>query len=72
MLGCAVHLFLDIFQKHIAGSYYLLFPFSWSSFEFDFVWPETSLYLLPVWLLLGAWILKRRMRRGATAEADGA
>ena len=42
-----VHLFLDLFQAHLAGSYYLLFPFSWRSVEVDLIWPETTLYLLP-------------------------
>jgi hypothetical protein len=47
--GAALHVFLDLFQRHIAGSYHLLFPFSWRSFEIGLVWPETSLFLLPIW-----------------------
>ena len=65
--GAALHLLLDSAQAHIAGSYYLLFPFSWRSFEFGFFWPEDSLYLLPLWigvgLLLGGRRLARRYRR---------
>jgi hypothetical protein len=64
--GAALHLFLDVFQKHIAGGYYLLFPFSWSSYEVGLLWPETSLYLLPVWvgvgLLLGVKALMQQHR----------
>lgn len=48
--GAALHLLLDLFQKHIGGGYYMFFPFSWWSFEFGFIWPETSLYLLPLWI----------------------
>jgi hypothetical protein len=68
--GAALHLLLDVFQTHIAGSYYLLFPFSWCSFEFGLFWPEDSLYLLPVWagggLWLGvsAWVRRHRRRVG--------
>jgi hypothetical protein len=62
--GAALHLLLDLFQRHIAGSYYLLFPFSWRSFEIGLVWPETSLYLLPIWIgagcLLGIKVLLRQ------------
>lgn len=52
--GAALHLFLDICQKHIGGGYALLFPFSWSSVGIGLVWPETSLYLAPLWLALAA------------------
>ncbi len=61
--GVLVHLFLDLFQAHLAGSYYLLFPFSWRSVEVNLMWPETSLYLLPVWIAIGVWLGIREMRR---------
>jgi hypothetical protein len=65
--GGALHLLLDIFQAHLAGSYYLLFPFSWWSFEFGLFWPEDSLYLLPLWvgggLLLGTTALMHQYKR---------
>jgi hypothetical protein len=51
--GAALHLLLDVFQRHIAGSYYLRFPFSWWSFELGLFWPEASLYLLPIWVGIG-------------------
>jgi hypothetical protein len=53
--GAALHLVLDLFQKHFGEGYYLLFPFSWHSFEIGLLWPETSLYLLPIWLGVGLW-----------------
>jgi hypothetical protein len=51
--GAAVHLLLDVGQKHIGSGYQLLFPLSWSSYEIGLFWPETSLYLLPLWLVFG-------------------
>ncbi len=61
LIGSYLHLALDILQAHIAGSYYLFFPFSWKSFEVDLMWPEDSLYLMPVWVLLGIFFLLRRV-----------
>ena len=65
--GAALHLLLDILQAHIAGSYYLLFPFSWWSFELALFWPEDSLYLLPLWVAGALWLsanaLMHRYRR---------
>jgi hypothetical protein len=63
--GAALHLFLDLFQKHIKSGYLWFFPFSWSTPEIGLIWPETSLYLLPVWsgvgvFCLARWFLSRR------------
>ncbi len=73
--GALVHLFLDLFQAHLAGSYYLFFPFSWRSIEIDLMWPETSLYLLPLWIALGSWLgireLRRKRRRLQRAHGTG-
>ena len=70
LAGSYLHLGFDVFQTHIAGGYYLFFPFSWKSFEFDLMWPEDSLYLTPLWIVLGILLLIRRIylerRRGAT------
>jgi hypothetical protein len=57
--GAAVHLLLDVGQKHIGSGYQLLFPFSWSSYEIGLFWPETSLYLLPLWLAVGIFVVVR-------------
>jgi hypothetical protein len=57
--GAGLHLFLDLFQKHSSGGYYLFFPFSWRKFEFGLVSPEASLYLFPFWLSLGALLAVR-------------
>ena len=57
--GASLHLFLDLFQRHSGGGYYLFFPFSWRKFEFGLVSPEASLYLFPVWLSIGAFLAVR-------------
>lgn len=61
--GALLHLFLDLFQVHLAGSYYLLFPFSWRSVEVDLIWPETTLYLLPAWIAIGVWLVLLELKR---------
>jgi hypothetical protein len=57
--GGALHLFLDLFQRHSGGGYYLFFPFSWRKFEFGLISPDASLYLLPVWLSIGFFLAVR-------------
>jgi len=52
LLGIALHFCLDIFQKHITVSYYWFFPFSWKTFELGLFWPEDSLKLVPVLVIL--------------------
>lgn len=61
LVGSYLHVVLDILQAHIAGGYYLFFPFSWRSFEVGIMWPEDSLYLLPLWIVLGIFFLIRRV-----------
>ena len=67
--GAALHLVLDLFQKHFGEGYYLLFPFSWRSFEIGLAWPETSLYLLPIWLAGGLWFGVKALLRWRPKEA---
>ncbi len=50
LAGNALHLALDLLQKHLVGGYALLFPFTWRSWEIGLVWPEQTLIGLPVWL----------------------
>jgi len=59
--GAYLHLFLDIFQKHIQPEVFLLFPFSWKSFNVGLIWPEESLYAIPFWIviILGIKLMKR-------------
>lgn len=50
--GSSLHLFLDLFQKHLQPGYTLLFPFSWQPFEFGLFWPETIISMVPLWLVI--------------------
>jgi RsiW-degrading membrane proteinase PrsW (M82 family) len=50
LLGSALHFVLDAMQRHIGTSYFWFFPFSWSSPELGWFWPETPLEYIPVWV----------------------
>ena len=50
--GSSLHLFLDLFQKHMQPGYTLLFPFSWKAFEFGLLWPETIVSMVPLWIVI--------------------
>jgi hypothetical protein len=52
LAGSFLHLFLDLFQKHLQPPYTLLFPFSWRTFEFGLFWPETIVSMVPLWLVI--------------------
>jgi len=69
--GSLVHVALDLFQAHLAGSYFLFFPFSWRSIEVDLIWPETTLYLLPLWIAIGLWLAIRELRKKKCAVTLG-
>jgi hypothetical protein len=51
-LGVGIHLLLDAFQKHLAGGYFWLFPVSWSTYSWGLFWPEITVRLFPIWLLI--------------------
>ena len=52
LFGVGIHFLLDILQKHILDAYYWLFPFSWNTFDLGLIWPEDSLRLIPIWIVL--------------------
>lgn len=62
--GSAIHLFLDLFQKSMTnGGYFLLFPFSWTDWQFNILWSGEIMVLIPLWLLLiGIKIMKDRRK----------
>ena len=62
--GSSLHLFLDLFQKHLQPGYTLLFPFSWRAFEFSLLWPETIVSMVPLWILIiGVMALLNRLNK---------
>jgi hypothetical protein len=70
--GAFLHLFLDLFQKHSGGGYYLFFPFSWRKFEFGLISPEASLYLFPVWLSIAVFVAVRAFLFNKKVQRHGA
>ncbi|MBA64836.1 MAG: hypothetical protein CMG55_03445 [Candidatus Marinimicrobia bacterium] len=53
LLGMGIHLFLDILQTNISGSYYMpLFPFSFKTISLGLINTETSLFFLPLTILI--------------------
>ncbi len=52
LLGIILHFGLDVLQRHVIVPYFWLFPFSWKTFELGLFWPEESLRLMPLWLVL--------------------
>lgn len=50
LAGSGLHFVLDLFQRHLIGGYFWLFPFSWRTFEIGWFWPEDTVRLVPVWL----------------------
>ncbi len=50
--GCYLHLTLDLLQKHMQPAYALLFPFSWRTFEFGLLWPESIVRFVPAWIMV--------------------
>jgi len=52
LLGVVSHLFLDLFQKSITVGYLWFFPFSFASFNIPLFWPDESIFLIPVFILI--------------------
>jgi len=54
MAGTALHLALDLLQKHVSqGTYYLFFPFTWLTWHIPLFWPSDSvLAILPLLILI--------------------
>lgn len=61
LAGVSLHLFMDVFQKHMALGYPWLFPFSWTDCEIGLLWPELSIYFIPVLLsvIVSYWWYRR-------------
>lgn len=50
--GVFLHLFLDFLQKTLKGGYLWLFPFSFATFSIPLIWPNDSVFLIPLLLIL--------------------
>lgn len=52
LTGVFLHLVLDLFQKHLVGVNYWLFPFSDLNVEIGLFWQDDSIYAIPLLLAL--------------------
>lgn len=52
LISIASHLFLDLFQKSIGLGYLWFFPFSFSSFQIPIIWPDDTIYLIPILIII--------------------
>lgn len=61
--GTLLHFFLDSFQKNIFGVGYRLFYPLEAEFGFGIIWPEDSVYFLPVLVLLVFLFYRKKFAR---------
>jgi hypothetical protein len=52
LIGITSHLFLDLFQKSIGPGYLWFFPISFSSFQIPLIWPDDTIFLIPILILI--------------------
>ena len=57
ILGTFIHFFLDFFQKIISLGNLWLFPFSFKSFQVGIIWPDDTIFLIPILILINLLIL---------------
>lgn len=64
-LGAALHLLLDALQKRVVDVYGILFPLAWKDVYVGLFWPDESLYVLPVLVLviLAREVMQRRQEK---------
>lgn|GEM_PF-2117626 len=71
-LGCALHLLVDVTQRHPRPGYRLLYPFDDTAWELGWVTRDASLWALPVLFALSLLVERRfRKRRAAPDAGDG-
>lgn len=69
LLGVGTHFGLDLFQRSVSGSYKWLYPLQFETFDFGFFWPDESVRLVPLWIIIlaaaefYAWWRERKNRR---------
>jgi hypothetical protein len=51
-LGTFIHFFLDFFQKQIYLGNLWLFPFSFKTFNLPLIWPDETIFLIPILILI--------------------
>jgi len=51
LAGGLLHFVLDALQRHVAGGYIWLFPFSTASSPWGLFWPDECMRWMPLWAL---------------------
>lgn len=57
IFGTFAHFFLDFFQKTITFGDLCLFPFSFKSFQIPLIWPDDTIFLIPLFVLINLLLL---------------
>ncbi len=72
LAGVASHLFLDLFQKNLNFGYLWFFPFSFSSFQIPLIWPDETIFLIPVFIVFNLiiFVVKNSMSFWNEAKSD--
>lgn len=52
ILGTFIHFFFDFFQKTTNQGNLWLFPFSFKSFNIPLIWPDDTIFLIPILILI--------------------
>jgi len=71
MFGAANHLVLDLIQKHIAGGYLFLFPFSLTRTTLGVLWPEQTVILSAALAAVAILIVRRRRPDSVSSPISG-
>jgi hypothetical protein len=50
--GALLHIAVDLLQKNVTLAYAPLFPFTWKTWSAGLLWPDQTLLLLPLFLLM--------------------
>ena len=72
-LGCALHLGVDLLQRHWGPGYFLLFPFSHGHWELGLIGSEGTVWVAPILFPLSAaiwWLRVGRVGRGVAPDAN--
>lgn len=64
LTGVFLHLFLDLFQRTNTYAYFWLFPFSLSWFQIPLIWPDETIFMIPVLVVINAviYIFNKRVQ----------
>lgn len=56
LIGVISHFFLDLFQKTITVGNLWFFPFSFASPQIQLIWPDESIFTIPLFLIVNIFL----------------